>query len=58
MQLTKFYQGTIDIVVMWDDGREAAGASFLAGDVAATISGLEDADGVPLTNDDNDVGAS
>ena len=52
VQLTAFYQGTIDIVVMWEDTRLADGASFADGDVAVTISNLVDADGVPLTQGD------
>jgi hypothetical protein len=55
VQLTAFYQGTIDIVVMWADTRLADGESFADGNVAVTISNLVNADGVPLTQGTNDV---
>ena len=55
VQMTTFYQGTIDIVVMWEDTREADGADFADGDVAVTISNLVDVDGVALTQGANDV---
>ncbi len=50
VQLTVFYQGTIDVVVMWD------AADFEDSDVAVTISGLANPDGVPLANGGADVG--
>ena len=57
VQMDTFYQGAIHIVVMWEDTREADGADFGDGDVAVTISNLVDADGVALTQGDNDVGS-